>query len=161
MGITKNDNNIMGNDMQLTPLWQPTPGQIAATNMEFFRHMVNKDCHENLSGYKSLYEWSIKKPDLFWSSVWKFCEVIGDMGKTILTPGPYKMPGTRFFPEARLNFAENLLRRQDQETAIIYWSEDQIKTRLTYKKLYEDIGVLVRAFLLHQLADALEQIEKK
>ena len=128
--------------MQLTPLWQPTPGQIAATNMEFFRHMVNKDCHENLSGYKSLYEWSIKKPDLFWSSVWKFCEVIGDMGKTILTPGPYKMPGTRFFPEARLNFAENLLRRQDQETAIIYWSEDQIKTRLTYKKLYEKVVCL-------------------
>ncbi|HMS44372.1 MAG TPA: acetoacetate--CoA ligase [Alphaproteobacteria bacterium] len=128
--------------MQPKPLWQPSLKQISSTNLEIFREHVNKQHAKKLKNYNDLHHWSTENPGLFWQSLWHFCQVIGEMGPTAMSSGLYKMPGTRFFPEGRLNFAENLLRRQDQETAILYWSEDQIKTRLSYKKLYDRVVCL-------------------
>ncbi len=128
--------------MQPKPLWQPSLKQISSTNLEIFREHVNKQHANKLKNYNDLHHWSTANPGLFWQSLWNFCQVIGEMGPAAMSSGLYKMPGTRFFPEGRLNFAENLLRRQDQETAILYWSEDQIKTRLSYKKLYDRVVCL-------------------
>ena len=55
------------------------------------------------------------------------------------------MPGARWFPEARLNFAENLLRRRDRSTAIVFWGEDQLKSRVTWGELYAEVSRLAQA----------------
>ena len=73
--------------------------------------------------YSEAHRWSIEKPEEFWSAVWDFCEVVGDKGNVVLRDGD-RMPGAQWFPEARLNFAENLLRRRDDSEAIVFWGEN-------------------------------------
>ena len=60
---------------------------------------------------------------------WEFCDIRGSMGERI-HEHPGRMPGARFFPDARLNFAENLLRRQDDDVVIVFSGEDQVRRRL-------------------------------
>ena len=87
-----------------------------------------------LTGYRDLHAWSVAHPDLFWSLVWDFCNVIGDKGERLVADHG-KMPGTRYLPDATLNFAENLLRRSDNGEAIVFRGEDKVVTRLTWAEL--------------------------
>ncbi len=66
-----------------------------------------------VADYASLYQFSIDRPSDFWRAVWDFTGIIGERGDRVLEH-PERMPGARFFPDARLNFAENLLRRRDE-----------------------------------------------
>ena len=83
-------------------------------------------------------------PDLFWSLVWDFCGVIGDKGERLVADHG-KMPGARFFPDATLNFAENLLRRSDGGEAIVFRGEDKVVTRLTWAELNALVSRLQQA----------------
>ena len=87
--------------------------------------------------YSEVHRWSIEKPEEFWSAVWDFCEVVGDKGNVVLRDGD-RMPGAQWFPEARLNFAENLLRRRDDSEAIVFWGENGTQMRLTRKELFRE-----------------------
>ena len=96
------------------PLWQPTAAGIADANMTAFLRDVNTRWTMNLSDYGALYRWSVEQPEQFWTSVWDFCEVVSTQrGERVLIGGD-RMPGARWFPDARLNFAQNLLRRRDE-----------------------------------------------
>ena len=86
--------------------------------------------------YSEVHRWSIEKPEEFWSAVWDFCEVVGDKGNVVLRDGD-RMPGAQWFPEARLNFAENLLRRRDDNEAIVFWNENGQQARLTREELFQ------------------------
>ena len=97
-----------------------------------------------LSDYASLYAWSIAERADFWRLLWDFCGVRGDPGGTVLLDGD-RMPGARWFPEARLNFAENLLRRRDDADAIVFWGEDRVRRRLSYRELYDEVARVARA----------------
>ena len=96
--------------MNDTPLWTPSPERAAATQVMDFMRQVNARHGLSLASYKELHAWSVAHPDLFWDLVWDFCGVIGDKGARRLIDGD-KMPGAHFFPDAQLNFAENLLRK--------------------------------------------------
>ena len=85
--------------------------------------------------YSEAHRWSIEKPEEFWSAVWDYCGVVGEKGTTVLRDGD-RMPGAQWFPEARLNFAENLLKRRDDTEAIVFRSEKGIQTRLTREELF-------------------------
>ena len=87
-----------------------------------------------LTDYRDLHAWSVEHPDLFWSLVWDFCEVIGDKGERLVADHG-KMPGARYLPDSTLNFAENLLRRSDGGEAIVFRGEDKVVTRLTFAEL--------------------------
>src|ERR1044072_6904313 len=96
------------------PLWSPSARLKAECRLTAFMK------HTGQTGsYGGLWRLSVDRPEQFWSSVWDFCGVVGDKGKTVLTDGD-KMPGAKFFPEAKINYAENLLRRRDKETAMIF-----------------------------------------
>ena len=127
------------------PLWQPTAQQIADSNLTAFLAKVKEDWDVDCADYAALYDWSIAEIEKFWQSVWNFCGVIaeGDPGP-VLADGD-KMPGAKFFPEARLNFAENLLRRRDDADAMVFWGEDQVKRRVTYEELYDTVSRLAQA----------------
>ncbi len=128
-----------------TPLWQPTPERVASSNLTAFFETVNREHSLDIQSYADAHAWSIRELEAFWQSVWRFCEVIAeDQGAIALADGA-KMPGAQFFPEARLNFAQNLLRRRDDHDAIVFWGEDKVKRRLSFAELYDAVSRLAQA----------------
>ena len=90
----------------------------------------------DLSDYASLYAWSIAERAEFWRLLWDFCGVRGEPGARVIVDDDL-MPGARWFPDARLNFSENLLRRRDDADAIVFWGEDRVRRRLSHRELYD------------------------
>jgi acetoacetyl-CoA synthetase len=119
------------------PIWQPSAQRIAGTRLTAFMTAVDKKWDRRLASadYSALHAWSIDHPQEFWTSVWEFGEVRGDIGSTIVVDRE-KMPGAQWFPEARLNFAENLLRRRDDSDALVFWGEDKVRGRVSHAELY-------------------------
>ena len=116
-------------------LWMPSDGRCSNSNLARFIDTVQKEGHRTINDYAELYQWSIDEPEAFWSHLWDFGEVISShRGESILVDAD-KMPGARWFPDARLNFAENLLRCDDDSPAIIFHSENGREKILTYREL--------------------------
>ena len=127
------------------PLWQPSDERIANSNLAAFMRHAEADWGVSLPDYAALYEWSIKELEQFWQSVWAFCGVIAEtQGGRVLVDGD-KMPGAAFFPDARLNFAENLLRRRDEGDGIVFWGEDRVRRRLSHREIYDQVARLSQA----------------
>ena len=126
------------------PLWQPAPERIARANLTRFMGEVRTSAGVDTRDYAQLYEWSLDAPEAFWKAVWSFTGVIGERGETVLVDRD-RMPGAKWFPEARLNFAENLLRRRDDATAIVFRGEDRASATLTYAGLYDEVSRVAQA----------------
>jgi acetoacetyl-CoA synthetase len=121
------------------PLWTPSPERVAQASItEFMRQVGQPD-------YDSLYRWSVTEIGAFWDAVWSFGKVIGERGAGPALIDGDKMPGARFFPNAKLNFAENLLRRRDDGDAIVFWGEDKVKRRLSAAELYDQVARCAQA----------------
>ncbi len=116
------------------PLWTPDPRRVAASQMVAFCDAANARFGLSLRTYRELHAWSIAHLPEFWDLVWNFTQVVGEKGARLIVDGE-RMPGARFFPDARLNFAENLLRRQDGQTAIVFRGEDKVSRRMTWGEL--------------------------
>ena len=130
-----------------TLLWQPSPHQIESTRLTAFMKFSSRRCHRTLgkcADYDTLHRWSIEHSEEFWSTLWDFANVIGEKGSTVVTD-PGKMPGATWFPQARLNFAENLLRRRDDVDALVFWGEDKVKRRVSHADLYTEVAKLAMA----------------
>jgi acetoacetyl-CoA synthetase len=127
------------------PLWQPSAEAAAASNMTAFMRAVERKCGVRLPDYATLYDWSIREPEQFWREVWAFCNVIAGRRGEVVLEHRNRMPGARWFPQARLNFAENLLRRRDDATAIVFRGEDRVKSSITFAELYHEVSRLAQA----------------
>ena len=121
------------------PLWSPSQAGIDAANMTRFIAQVNQNYGQAISDYDALYQWSVDEKESFWSEVWDFCGIVGDKGERILIGGD-NIETAEWFPDASLNFAENLLRRKDSEIAIYFRAEDQVEYSLTYQELYAQVA---------------------
>ncbi|MBC7950632.1 MAG: acetoacetate--CoA ligase [Rhodospirillaceae bacterium] len=128
-----------------TLLWQPAPERIAAANLTAFIRSVTERYGANVHDYSSLWRWSVAAPEKFWATVWDWTKIIGDGPGSIVVDDIHKMPGAQWFPEARLNFAENLLRRNDGHDAIVFWGEDKVKRRLSFAELHALVSRLQQA----------------
>ena len=127
-------------------LWKPDPESVARANMTAFMKEAERRHGIQIPDYETLYRWSVEDLEAFWSTVWDFCSVIAETrGERILVDGD-KMPGARFFPDARLNFAENLLRRKDVSPAIIFSGEGKVRRRITRASLHGVVSRLAQAF---------------
>jgi len=127
------------------PLWQPSPSRIASANLTAFARQARERWNFPAEDYSDLHWWSVSEPAQFWQSVWTYCGVIGDPGAGPALVDGKKMPGARWFPEARLNYAENLLRRRDRSPAIVFWSEERLKSAVTFAELYSEVSRLAQA----------------
>ena len=127
------------------PLWTPSPERVAAANLTAFIGEVEAEFSTPLPDYAALYRWSVAEPESFWRAVWSFSRVIAETQGEVVLQDADKMPGARFFPEARLNYAENLLRRRDSETAIVFRCEDRARRSLSFAELYDSVSVLTQA----------------
>ena len=90
-------------------LWSPSPARVSDAALTAFAAAASQRAGREFAGYADLHRWSIEDRAGFWSLVWEFCGVIGERGERVLIDGD-SMPGASFFPDATLNFAENLLR---------------------------------------------------
>ena len=123
------------------PIWQPSKQRIAGTRLMAFMKAADKRWNRRLASaeFSVQHAWSIEHPEEFWVSVWEFGGVIGEMGDTVVVDRE-KMPGAQWFPQARLNFAENLLRRRDEGDALVFWGEDKVKGRASHAELYRAVA---------------------
>ncbi|MBL0941506.1 MAG: acetoacetate--CoA ligase [Alphaproteobacteria bacterium] len=124
----------------LKPLWIPSTERIQNARMTAFMKQAAKEWSITFKDYPTLYQWSITEPEKFWLTVWSFCNVIAESRGDIVLKRGTQFEEARFFPDAHLNYAENLLRRRDNEAAIIFWGEDKVKLSLTYAELYHQVS---------------------
>jgi acetoacetyl-CoA synthetase len=131
-------------------LWQPDPDHARTTLMNQFIAAAQKLTGRSFENYEQLWQWSIDDREAFWRLIWNFCGVVGDAGSRTLTNGD-RMPGARWFPDARLNFAENFLapRKGAAEDALVFWCEDKIRRRVTWTQLRKDVAQLASALRAH------------
>ncbi|MEO5321838.1 acetoacetate--CoA ligase [Mesorhizobium sp. CC13] len=128
------------------PLWTPSAERIAAAPLTAFAAKAEKRAGRSLSSYAELHAWSIAEREAFWDLVWDFCDVIGQKGGRVLADGD-RMPGARFFPDARLNFAENLLRGSGSGEAIVFRGEDKVFRRMSWDELHSLVSKLQQLFV--------------
>jgi acetoacetyl-CoA synthetase len=133
--------------MANTPLWRPSQERIEEANLTRFARQAIRDWKLGFNDYPAFYRWTIESPEQFWDSVWKFAGVRSSAkGERVLIDGGL-MPGARWYPDARLNFAENLLRRRDASTALVFWGEDRVRRRLTHRELYDQVSRVAQGLL--------------
>src|SRR5262249_47580598 len=102
------------------PLWTPDTKSMASSHMASFMRTAARERGITPPDYAALYDWSVGKLAEFWEQIWHYCGVIGERADETVLVDAERMPGARWFPAARLNFAENLLRRRDGTPAILF-----------------------------------------
>lgn len=127
------------------PLWTPDQVRCEHTRIAQFMQQLNRKHNLSLDSYDSLYQWSINDSPAFWSALWEYAEVVAAQRGESVLEHPDRMPGARWFPEARLNFAENLLRHRDQRPAVIFRGEDDTRIELSHADLYRQVAQLASA----------------
>ena len=120
-------------------MWQPSVEQIQGSQMFEFKEFINDRHGLNLENYHDLHYWSVNRIPEFWDSAWSFFDILHSHPYTQVVDDVSKMPGAIWFDGTRLNFAENLLRRRDDKTAIVFKGEGQPVRKLTYNELYSAV----------------------
>ncbi|MEM7406664.1 MAG: acetoacetate--CoA ligase [Pseudomonadota bacterium] len=115
-------------------LWRPPAAACEAANISRFKADAAARYGLELNDFWALHQWSCDAREAFWSMVWEWCEVVGDR-VTDRVLADDAMPGARWFPDARLNFAENLLVRRDDKLACVFQGEDRVRRELSYAEL--------------------------
>ena len=129
----------------MRPLWTPTQHQIENTNLWRFINKINAQYKTQFTSYDQLYEWSIRHISDFWSSFWDFSGLIASNKGDIILSDSLLMENTRFFPEATLNYAENLLKNRTEMQAILFWGEDKVKRSLDFNELKKQVAAVQSA----------------
>lgn len=134
------------------PLWTPTQDRIDSAPMTAFMKAAEAKIGGTFSSYADLHRWSVDDRAAFWDLVWDFCGILGEKGtiegasERVLVDGE-KMPGAAFFPDAKLNFAENLLKKTGSSEAIVFRGEDKVERRLSWNELHALTSRLQQLFL--------------
>ena len=126
-------------------LWEPSEQQIKQTNMFRFMCAINEKHQKDFSEYSELHRWSIDHIPEFWEAMWDFADIIAAQKAHQVVDDLGKMPGAKWFPGARLNFAENLLRYRDDQIALIFNGESQVSKKMTYAQLYDEVARIAEA----------------
>ena len=129
-----------------TPLWSPSEVRIAEAPLTEFTRAAERVSGQTFASYGDLHAWSVAEREAFWELVWDFCGITGEKGDHVLVDGD-QMPGSHFFPDARLNFAENLLRKSGSSDAIVFRGEDQVERRMSWDELRARVSQLQQLFV--------------
>ena len=127
------------------PIWQPSQDQIKASQISNFITAANKRTGKTFEGYHDLWQWSVDDISGFWNLLWDEMNVIGHKGDTVFKEAAHMMDA-KFFPDARLNYAENMLKKRDDDLAIVFRGElsntsQKKDIHYTYKELYKQVSL--------------------
>jgi acetoacetyl-CoA synthetase len=126
-------------------LWSPSAEDIANAAMTDFMRQAAGRLGRSLTSFEELHAWSVDEREEFWNLVWDYADIVGDKGARLLLDGD-RMPGASFFPDARLNFAENLLRKRGSQDALVFRGEDKVARRMSWDELRDLVSRLQQAF---------------
>ncbi len=122
-------------------MWKPSKELLLSSQIAQFINFISE---EGVDDFHSLYNWSINQPELFWLKVWDFCGVIAKERGSVVLKSDGTMLNSQWFPEAELNFAENLLTplasaKKLDEKVIIFWGEDKVKREVSLDELLSTV----------------------
>ena len=129
----------------MTMLWQPDAERVSNSQMTAFANWLQAEHGLQFSDYEGLHQWSIDHLDQFWSAVWQFTEIIASQPYTSVVEDVDQFPGAKWFPGARLNFAENLMRYRDDRVALIALQEKRPRRTISYAELWTEVEKLASA----------------
>jgi len=123
-------------------LWSPSAKEIENTQAWGFMQEVNQEFETKLANFHELYQWSCEFPESFWNLFWKYSSIIAERNPTKALKNGDDFLGSEWFPDARLNFAKNLLSDGSDNPAIVFWAEDRQKSSLSHLELYRQVARL-------------------
>ncbi|AAS71081.1 acetoacetate--CoA ligase [Leptospira interrogans] len=123
-------------------LWTPSSDRIESSNLVRYIKFLKEKKNLSLSTFEELRVWSVNEIGSFWESIWEFSEVVHSQKYDLVYQSGSNFTDSKFFPGAKLNFAENLLRRTDSFPALIYRGEDGSKREVSYAELYSYVGAV-------------------
>ena len=126
------------------PLWTPSRERADATALARFTASLSAQGHDIGDHYQALWRWSIENQSALWNAVWDWCGVAGEKGARVVDPGD-RLREARYFPDARVNFAENLLRRRSDAPAIIARNESGRHREFSWRELHHLTSQLAQA----------------
>ena len=127
------------------PLWTPSAERIAAANTTRFRAAAEARWSVALPDSRALWRFSVNEREKFWTSIIEFADLKAETwGDKVLVDGD-KLPGAKWFPDARLNFAQNLLKQRGTGDAIVFRGEDKVRRRVSHNELHEKVSRLAQA----------------
>ena len=118
-----------------TYLWKLNKKKLNKTNLNLYSNFIKKKFNINANyDFNKIWKWSIENPEIFWKSIWDFTKIKGSLGNILLQKSEifYK---NKFFPDSKLSYAENLLKKNNTEPSIIFKSENGYKTVLSWANL--------------------------
>jgi acetoacetyl-CoA synthetase len=121
-------------------IWTPSAERIAASNLTRFAAFARDRHGAPTGGYDRLWRWSVDRREQFWSAIMEFCGVLHTPGSAPALQHRDHMPGAKWFEDTRLNFAENLLARDDDHVAILFCNERGAQRELTFRQLRAEVG---------------------
>ncbi len=127
------------------PLYTPTTKRVAQANITRFATFAGERLGRSFLSYDDLYQWSVDDIPAFWAAMWDFLQVKHSVTYETVVDDLGRFPGARWFPGARLNFAQNLLRYDDDRTAFLFKGETRPANRITYRELNQTVARLARA----------------
>ena len=116
-------------------LWQPSEKRVRESSLEKFIKFVNLEPKKN---FKEFWKWSVTKPEIFWSKFWDYSKIIGNKGKEIIRKDQV-FNKTKFFPDSKINYSENILKKRTEDIAINFLSEKGFEENITWSSLYEKV----------------------
>jgi len=122
------------------PLWIPSAERIAGSNLTGFAEHVHRLHGAPRGDYSALWRWSVEERETFWTALAEFAGVIWERGSRPVLQGRDRMPGCVWYEDTRLNFAENLLARRDQHTALVFVNERGTRRQLSYLELHAEVA---------------------
>jgi len=135
-------------------LWEPTPERLAQANITAFAKAIEAKHGVDVDSYPRLWRWSLDHKWDFWREIWSYAGVLGVPGDRVLLDAE-RMPGARWFPDARLNFAQNLLERRradDEGDALVFWGEDKVRRAVSHAELHALASRVSVALTAHGIA---------
>ena len=143
-------NESMGNEL----LWTPSPERVRDATMTRFMRAIEERHGVEIADYAALHQWSIDNVEDFWRAMWSFCGVVGDGPGERTVVDRDAMPGARYFPDAKICFAENLLKHSlslsspdNEGDALVFRGKDRVERRLSHRMLLECVSQAQQAFV--------------
>lgn len=133
----------MGDDRK--KLWEPSKEWIDNAEITRFIKFVNDKYGKNIQGGKDLYTFSVEEIPKFWEAMWEFAGIISSKKYDKVVEDLSVFPGTKWFPGAKLNFAENLLKYKDEQLAFVFQGEMKVSKQITYAELNKTVARLAKS----------------
>ena len=126
-------------------LWQPSSSRIADANITAFVRQVESKIGQSLPDFSAVHAWSVAQPTVFWECLWDFCGLPTRSSDERTVENRDHMPGARWFPDSRINFANHLLTKRDDSPAIVFRSENLVRRVVSHAELYGQVADIAAA----------------